>query len=120
MAGLTQPGPPWAGLCRTTFAGHKDFVLSVATSPDGRWVVSGSRDGTVQFWNPFDGQPQFMLRGHKNSGTDFHVLAITLMSPLSNVGRCFSTYECKSLCNRRWGWQGQDMELPIESVGVVS
>jgi len=66
--GVTQPGPPRAGVCTTTFVGHKDFVLSVALSPDGKWVVSGSKDRGVQFWNPVDGQPQFMLQGHKNSG----------------------------------------------------
>ena len=59
---------PKQGNCKTTFAGHKDFVLSVALSPDGKWVVSGSKDRSVQFWNPLDGQPQFMLQGHKNSG----------------------------------------------------
>ncbi|CAO3625196.1 unnamed protein product [Cunninghamella blakesleeana] len=53
--------------CITTFVGHKDFVLSVACTPDGRWVVSGSKDRGVQFWDPRTGQTQFMLQGHKNS-----------------------------------------------------
>lgn len=46
----------------------KDYVLSVAVSPDGAWVVSGSKDRGVQFWNPKDAQTQLMLQGHKNSG----------------------------------------------------
>ena len=66
--GSMYPAAPRAGTCKTTFVGHKDFVLSVALSPDGKWVVSGSKDRGVQFWNPVDGQPQFMLQGHKNSG----------------------------------------------------
>jgi glucose repression regulatory protein TUP1 len=66
--GMMHSGTPRAGSCKTTFVGHKDFVLSVALSPDGKWVVSGSKDRGVQFWNPVDGQPQFMLQGHKNSG----------------------------------------------------
>jgi general transcriptional corepressor TUP1 len=49
--------------------GHKDFVLSVAMSPNGKWIIFGSKDRSVLFWNPVDGQPQFMLIGHKNSGT---------------------------------------------------
>jgi general transcriptional corepressor TUP1 len=69
MPGMLPGGTPRAGACKTTFVGHKDFVLSVALSPDGKWVVSGSKDRGVQFWNPVDGQPQFMLQGHKNSGT---------------------------------------------------
>jgi glucose repression regulatory protein TUP1 len=46
----------------------QDFVLSVATTPDGSWIVSGSKDRGVQFWDPKTGQTQFMLQGHKNSG----------------------------------------------------
>ncbi|ORZ20762.1 WD40-repeat-containing domain protein [Absidia repens] len=53
--------------CKMTFVGHKDFVLSVACTPDGNWVVSGSKDRGVQFWDPRTGQTQFMLQGHKNS-----------------------------------------------------
>ncbi|KAI8983592.1 WD40-repeat-containing domain protein [Pilobolus umbonatus] len=55
------------GPCKMTFTGHKDFVLSVGCTPDGRWVVSGSKDRGVQFWDPRTGQTQFMLQGHKNS-----------------------------------------------------
>lgn len=46
----------------------QDFVLSVAVSPDGKWVVSGSKDRGVQFWDPVTANVQFMLQGHKNSG----------------------------------------------------
>ncbi|KAI8376477.1 WD40-repeat-containing domain protein [Radiomyces spectabilis] len=53
--------------CKQVFTGHKDFVLSVATTPDGNWIVSGSKDRGVQFWDPRTGQTQFMLQGHKNS-----------------------------------------------------
>lgn len=53
--------------CKMTFYGHKDFVLSIACSHDGKWIVSGSKDRNIQFWDPKTGQPQFMLQGHKNS-----------------------------------------------------
>jgi glucose repression regulatory protein TUP1 len=45
----------------------QDYVLSVAISPDGQWVVSGSKDRSIQFWSIQTGQAQFMLQGHKNS-----------------------------------------------------
>ncbi|CAG8517216.1 7638_t:CDS:2, partial [Ambispora gerdemannii] len=67
---------------KMTFTGHKDFVLSVAVSPDGRWVVSGSKDRGVQFWDPNTAQTQFMLQGHKNS-----VISVAL----SPVGKLFAT-----------------------------
>lgn len=37
-------------------------------TPDGEWVMSGSKDRGVQFWNPRTGDTQLMLQGHKNSG----------------------------------------------------
>src|SRR5213075_2770239 len=73
MPRLMFPVAPLMGTCKTKYVGHKDFVLSVAVSPDGKWVVSGSKDRGVQFWNSVDGQPQFILEGHKNSGTSHHI-----------------------------------------------
>lgn len=43
----------------------------MALTPDGEWVLSGSKDRGVQFWNPRTGETQLMLQGHKNSGTMF-------------------------------------------------
>ncbi|RMY37158.1 hypothetical protein D0864_15117, partial [Hortaea werneckii] len=61
-------GPhPKSGECVRTFEGHKDFVLSVALTPDDAWVMSGSKDRGVQFWDPHTGHAQLMLQGHKNS-----------------------------------------------------
>jgi glucose repression regulatory protein TUP1 len=92
--------------CRHTFAGHKDFVLSVAfaglngslgrvdengdpvATPGGdalaevEWIVSGSKDRTVTFWDGGRGGrsspdistvAQFTLQGHKNSGILFYL-----------------------------------------------
>ncbi|KAH9042667.1 WD40-repeat-containing domain protein [Lactarius pseudohatsudake] len=53
--------------CTMNFLGHKDYVLSVAVSHDGQWVVSGSKDRGVQFWDSRSAIVQFMLQGHKNS-----------------------------------------------------
>ncbi|MCI0348563.1 MAG: hypothetical protein L0Z53_03980, partial [Acidobacteriales bacterium] len=33
------------------FTGHKQAVVSVAFSPDGKTLVTGGNDGTVRFWN---------------------------------------------------------------------
>ncbi|KAF1346717.1 WD40-repeat-containing domain protein [Delphinella strobiligena] len=62
-----RPGQMRGGKCIRTFEGHKDFVLSVALTPDGQWVLSGSKDRGVQFWDPTTGDAQLMLQGHKNS-----------------------------------------------------
>ncbi|KAJ3898590.1 WD40-repeat-containing domain protein [Lentinula edodes] len=65
--------------CTMNFIGHKDYVLSVAVSHDGRWVVSGSKDRGVQFWDSKTAVVQSMLQGHKNS-----VISIDL-SPAANI-----------------------------------
>jgi WD40 repeat protein len=35
-----------------TATGHTDWVYSVAASPDGLKLASGSGDGTVKIWGP--------------------------------------------------------------------
>ncbi|KAG6328966.1 hypothetical protein ID866_10123 [Astraeus odoratus] len=65
--------------CTMNFVGHTDFVLSVAVSPDGQWIVSGSKDRGVQFWDAHSAMMQCMLQGHKNS-----VISVDL-SPVGNM-----------------------------------
>ena len=36
--------------CLKTLEGHKHSVLSVAYSPDGTKIISGSSDGTIKIW----------------------------------------------------------------------
>jgi glucose repression regulatory protein TUP1 len=60
-----------SGVKSVTYSMTKDYVLSVAVSHDGQWVVSGSKDRGVQFWDSRSAIVQFMLQGHKNSGNLF-------------------------------------------------
>ncbi|KAK3844210.1 MAG: WD40-repeat-containing domain protein [Linnemannia gamsii] len=97
-----RPGPNGASrgtFCKATFNGHKDFVLSVAVSPDGKWVVSGSKDRGVQFWDPNSTAVQFMLQGHKNS-----VISVAL----SPAGTYFAT---GSGDTRARVWSYESLEL---------
>jgi glucose repression regulatory protein TUP1 len=55
-------------VCSLDFVGHKNFVHSVAVSPDGQWVVSGSRDRDVRIWNSSTAEAVMLLRSHENTG----------------------------------------------------
>jgi COMPASS component SWD3 len=39
-----------------TLKGHTDWVNSVAFSPDGKLLASGSADGTIKLWDVATGQ----------------------------------------------------------------
>jgi len=54
--------------CIQDFTGHGDEVNSVAISHDGQWIVSGSEDCGVQFWDRH-GRAHLMLLGHHKYGT---------------------------------------------------
>ncbi|MBH8565372.1 serine/threonine protein kinase [Nostoc sp. CENA67] len=47
-----------------TLKGHASDVNSVAFSPDGKTLASGSDDKTIKLWNPVTGQEIHTLKGH--------------------------------------------------------
>lgn len=52
--------------CTSTIPGHAEAVISVAFSPDGRYLASGSGDTTVRFWDVNTETPQYTCKGHKH------------------------------------------------------
>src|SRR5260370_34286975 len=51
---------------RATLRGHKAAVASVAFSPDGKALASGSVDGTIKLWEVATGQERATLQGHRD------------------------------------------------------
>lgn len=70
----------------------------MAVSYDGVWVVSGSKDRGVQFWDSRSAIVQCMLQGHKNSGESFVFLfgnrsrsSLVISIDLSPAGNILAT-----------------------------
>lgn len=45
--------------------GHSDWIRSLAFSPDGKTILSGSNDKTVRLWDIETGQLRHLLTGHQ-------------------------------------------------------
>ena len=52
--------------CSSAIPGHAEAVLSVAFSPDGKHLASGSGDTTVRLWNHETETPKHTCKGHSN------------------------------------------------------
>ena len=76
------------GTCEVTYVGHKDFVLSVTTTANDNYILSGSKDRGVLFWDTPSGNPLLMLQGHKNSVIS---VAVANGKPLGEGYEVFAT-----------------------------
>jgi WD40 repeat protein len=84
--------------CRAELVGHRKQVTSVTTSPNGKWIASGSMDKSVWFWNTDDGKGYKTLRFHVD-GMLQNPVVCRLMS-ISSIC-CFLTFaNKKSPCDR--------------------
>ncbi|XP_074976961.1 notchless protein homolog 1 isoform X1 [Caretta caretta] len=52
--------------CTSSLEGHTEAVISVAFSPTGKYLASGSGDTTVRFWDLSTETPHFTAKGHRH------------------------------------------------------
>src|SRR5882762_6673642 len=52
--------------CTRTMDGHSSGISAVAFSPDGTYIVSGSRDNTLRLWDTVSGAHLNSLEGHSD------------------------------------------------------
>lgn len=91
---------------RATKHEHKSPITSLAVSPDGKHALTTSRDHTARIWRLPSGQPQAVLKGHKDS-----VLGAAYLSPhmILTAGedrtiRRWDAHSGKLLTTRRLNW----------------
>src|SRR4051812_6462525 len=63
---------------RIALRGHKDIVMAVAFSPDGKTLASASQDRTIKLWDVATGKSTATLKGHS---PDFNGIFSVRFSP---------------------------------------
>ncbi|MDQ3922267.1 MAG: WD40 repeat domain-containing protein, partial [Actinomycetota bacterium] len=64
IAWLAMAGLPASAQVRTVLKGHSLALASVAYSPDGKHLATGSYDKTAKIWDAATGAEVMTLRGH--------------------------------------------------------
>jgi WD40 repeat protein len=93
----------------TILKGHYGLVLSLAYSPSGRWLASGSHDRTIRIWDTISWECVQILSGH----TD-HIAQLVFLSEQRLLSGSYD------LTLREWNWaEPQSKILPFNDADFI-
>lgn len=139
LAGSVSDGTIWmyhlpTSKCMQVFVGHESGVAAGSFTPDGRWALSASSDGTMRVWAPRTGVSKHVFRlGDAgltclavNGGTDGQLVVVGGEDGQAHVCHVGTKKVVASLRHfepphNAANNQDEDMELPmsVEAVGFA-
>jgi WD40 repeat protein len=94
----------------------RHLVSAIVVIPDGKKVISGSKDNTLKIWDLEKRKLLFILRGHSESVT---TVAITSDGKRVISGSKDSTIKVWNLGNRKFSFTLNDESNSINTVGLI-
>jgi hypothetical protein len=114
------------GAILSTLSGHSDIVMSVSFSPDGKRVLTGSRDQTARLWDVASGRELLSLKGHRGwvvtvaFSRDGQRIVTASSDGTAKVWQADSAEEVKNWqSEERWAAEAQSREQAAEAAAAT-
>jgi WD40 repeat protein len=93
----------------TVLRGHQGLILSLAYSPSGRWLASGSHDRTIRIWDTLTGESVQTLQGHSD-----HIAQLVFLTEQRLLSGSYD------LTLREWNWvENTSQILPFNDADFI-
>ena len=102
LAAYTEPALAQRFVKQGTLTGHRNMVSSVAFSPDGETLVSGSVDTTLRIWDVTSARERRLLRAHSGpfSVNEVRYAPVGNMLALASDARIIAVWDTPTLQRR--------------------